>query len=204
MKLYLCERYQSVLRNDTKSSSRPLTHGVPQGSILGPLLFLVMTADLPRIVLNDTKNAKITGYADDNTVYVHANSLDELKSHLESLSRNMINYCKSTGLVLNNSKTQLLVSSKNKFEIKMGSSLISASPSINILGVDYDYNFTTLPYLQKLASDSNTRSALIYRLSFGMPPKLLSMFANGLLMGNYPYKTQRRKSIPDWCNRRHQ
>ena len=65
----------------------------------------------------------------------------------------------------------------------MGSSLISASPSINILGVVYDSNFTTVPYLQKLASASKTRAALIKRLSYGMPPKLLATFANGLLMG---------------------
>ena len=54
---------------------------------------------------------------------------------------------------------------------------------INIPGVDYDKNFTTNPYLRKLACEARTRAALIKRLSFGMPPHLLATFANGLLMG---------------------
>ena len=42
---YMSGRSQKVLWNDTLSGPCPLTHGVPQGSILGPLLFLVMVAD---------------------------------------------------------------------------------------------------------------------------------------------------------------
>ena len=95
----------------------------------------------------------------------------------------MITYCQSVGLVLNNDKTQLLVSPKQKCVIKMGSSIISASPEISLLGVEFDSNFSTIPYLQKLACAAKTRAALISRLSFSMPPHVLGTFANGLLMG---------------------
>ena len=54
---------------------------------------------------------------------------------------------------------------------------------INILGVDFDSNFSTTPYLQKLACAAKTRAAIIHRLSYSMPPHLLATFANGLLMG---------------------
>jgi hypothetical protein len=69
---YMSGRSQKVLWNDKMSSPLPLTHGVPQGSILGPILFLVMVADMPKYVLNNIPNAKMTGYADDSTVHVHA------------------------------------------------------------------------------------------------------------------------------------
>ena len=95
----------------------------------------------------------------------------------------MISYCRKAGLILNSDKTQLLVSTKEKFTVKVGSSLIEAKPEITLLGVDYDSSFTTRPYLQNLAHDAKTRSDLIYRLSFSMPPHLLKNFANGLLMG---------------------
>ena len=95
----------------------------------------------------------------------------------------MISYCKKTGLILNNEKTQLLVSTKKHLEVNIGSCLIKAKKEINILGVDYDTNFTTNPYLVNLAREAKTGAALIKRLSFGMPPHLLSLFANGLLMG---------------------
>ena len=48
---YMTGRSQSVIWNGKKSEPCPLTHGVAQGSILGPLLFLVMVADLPDDVL---------------------------------------------------------------------------------------------------------------------------------------------------------
>ena len=54
---------------------------------------------------------------------------------------------------------------------------------INLLGVDFDSNFTTIPYLQKLARAANTRASLISRLSYSMPPYVLATLANGLLMG---------------------
>ena len=106
-----------------------------------------------------------------------------MKFKLEILSKRMISYCKKTGFILNNDKTQLLVSTKKHFEVNIGSCVIKAKQEISILGVDYDKYFTTNPYLVNLAREAKTRAALIKRLSFGMPPHLLSLFANGLLMG---------------------
>ena len=180
---YMSGRSQRVLWNDKLSAPLPVTHGVPQGSILGPTLFLVMVADMPKYVLGDISNTKMMGYADDSTVYVHAKNVDLVKADLETVSNRMISYCHSAGLVLNNDKTQLLVSPKQQCQIKMGSSLILATPEINLVGVDFDCNFTTTPYLHKLARAAKTRAALLTRLSFAMPPHLLATFTNGLLMG---------------------
>ena len=47
----------------------------------------------------------------------------------------------------------------------------------------YDTNFTTRPYLRQLASDAKTRASIISRLSYSVPPHLLKIFANGLLVG---------------------
>ena len=54
---------------------------------------------------------------------------------------------------------------------------------MNLLGVDFDSNFSTTPFLHKLARAAKTRAALISRLSFSMPPHVLKTLANGLLMG---------------------
>ena len=54
---------------------------------------------------------------------------------------------------------------------------------LKLLGVEFDSNFATTPSLKKLATAANTRASMIYRLSFSIPPHLLTTLANGLIMG---------------------
>ena len=72
---YLKQRKQTVSINGEMSDYMDILAGVPQGSILGPTLFLVMVADMPKFVIDGMPNAKMTGYADDSTVYMRAKSM---------------------------------------------------------------------------------------------------------------------------------
>ena len=67
--------------------------------------------------------------------------------------------------------------------IKVNQDMVSSSSSISLLGLEYDENLSTAPYLRQLAREANTRSSLLHRLSFGMPNCLLKPLANGLLNG---------------------
>ena len=106
-------RSQSVVWNNHTSNSLDITYGVPQGSILGPLLFLVMVAELPGYVTHGTANNvrdNMKCYADDSTLYASSTKCkDTLLSELERMSNQMLAYCKAVGLVINSDKTQKLV-----------------------------------------------------------------------------------------------
>ena len=93
------------------------------------------------------------------------------------MSRKMIRYCNDNGLVINSAKTKLLLSSKDSFEMYVGDSIVHADPEIRQLGIDYDTNFSTSPYLQQLATVAKSRAAMIYRLGFGIPTNLLRLLA---------------------------
>ena len=111
-------------------------------------------------------------YADDSTLYQTVKSKESLKLDLELMSKKMIRYCNDNGLVINSAKTKLLLSSKENFEMFVGDSIVHADPEVCLLGIDYDTNFSTSPYLRTLATEAKSRAAMIYRLSFGVPPNL--------------------------------
>ena len=67
--------------------------------------------------------------------------------------------------------------------MSVGDSIVHADPEICLLGIQYDTNFSTSPYLKILATEAKSRAAMIYRLSFGVPPHLLRLLANGLVIG---------------------
>ena len=70
-KAYLTDRTQSIYINDVKSDPKPTLYGVPQGSILRPLLFIMYINDLRSVV----KYCKVHLYADDTLLYFESNSV---------------------------------------------------------------------------------------------------------------------------------
>ena len=69
------------------------------------------------------------------------------------------------------------------FTVRVGNSVIQPSKELNLLGITYDSNLTTAPYLNQLATDAKTRATIIKQLSYSVPPHLLRTFTNGLLIG---------------------
>ena len=82
---YLSNRKQRVRVNNSHSLWQDILFGVPQGSILGPLLFNIILADL-----FFTLNTEIANYADDTTPYAVSDNIDYLISSLEKSSKGLL------------------------------------------------------------------------------------------------------------------
>ena len=102
--------------NSTYSSWEEILFGVPQGSILGPLLFNIFLCDL-FYMMSDTDFAS---YADDNTPYVSADTIDEVIKRLETVSVNLFKWVADNQMKANQDKCHLIVSKNENVSMHIG------------------------------------------------------------------------------------
>lgn len=126
---YLSDRQQFVIHNGTKSKSQKLKHGVPQGSVLGPILFLIYINDFPRSITN---NILAILFADDTSLTLANSNIEDLLNEVSNSELNTQNWFISNKLCLNPSKTETMIFSlRNLLEV-------NNPESIKFLGVNID------------------------------------------------------------------
>ena len=91
--------------NDLMSAIQIVEAGVPQGSILGPVLFIAFTSDFHTIF----SDCKITAYADDTQIIVTGRSSKEIKDKAEKVIENAQNWFTANSLKINPTKSEVVV-----------------------------------------------------------------------------------------------
>jgi hypothetical protein len=186
---YLTGGRQAVVWDSATSNFIPIDYGVRQGSLLGPLLFLALVHDMPLHVGEDN----ISCYADDSCVWSSAKDVGTLKLALEERASKFATYVASCGLVMNSSKTQVLISSKKlppDFSVTVCGSNITPAAELELLGVTFDRDLSLRPQHRSLATAARQRSSKIARLSLHLPRgAYLRQLSHGLLYGKVGYAT---------------
>ena len=128
----LTNRYQRVIVKDNclnkqVSEWEPIKHGVPQGSILGRLLFLAYINDLVQTI---NKTAKVVLFADDTSILITNSNPEEFKSNIDLVMEQTIDWFHSNLLSLNSNKTHILQfrtkkSNEMMIQIKTPNSIIT-------------------------------------------------------------------------------
>ena len=102
LKNYLSDRFQCTLANNTVSNMSPISCGVPQGSVCGPLLFLLYIKGI-------LESCKVSLYADDTVIFISQKNVNEALQLLQSDLNRLIMWCSDNKVTINTKKTKYCI-----------------------------------------------------------------------------------------------
>ena len=182
---YLTGRYQGVWIDHTMSSCLPCDIGVPQGSNLGPLFFIIFANDLPFVL-----NCSMDQYADDSTLTATGKTVNEINDKLESNCEVVSNWMEENKLKLNADKTHILTLGTeqrlrlpgNKVNVTMDGFVLQESPEQyeTLLGCCIEPNLKWHKQVTELLSKLKKRLAGLAHLKFILPYNLRKIVSEGL------------------------
>ena len=169
---FLSGRDQVVLVEGRTSESVPVESGVPQGSVLGPLLFLIHINDLPDVLDRDTK---VRLFADDCLVYRTIHTLADqitLQNDLDSLQR----WSEKWGMKFHPKKCNIMRLSRKRKPLTRLYTLCNHTleqvSNVKYLGININENLDWAPQVQAVCQKANTTLSFLRRNLKSCPPKL--------------------------------
>ena len=180
-KSYLQNRYQFVNVNGFKSQKKLLRCGVPQGSILGPLLFLIYINDL----CNTSKNLKYILFADDTSIFMSHKDAYILQKTFNDELHCISDWLYMNKLTVNTKKTNFMIFTNKKIDVnhinvRLGEADITQVPSIKFLGVTIDNKLTWKTHLDIVCNKISKNIGILYRIKF-LPTNVLKMIYNAII-----------------------
>ena len=149
---YLSNRFQSVRVKDTYSSANKVKYDVPQGSLLGAILFNIQFNDIFDII----DEAEFYNYADDNNLSAVGDSTIEAKNILKQQTPVVLEWFDQNHLIANPGKFHLMFLSTDKTDqlvneqLFIGDKTVNSEPCITLLGMDIDNLLTFNEHIANL------------------------------------------------------
>ena len=209
---YLADRQQCVQIDGKFSEFRNVDTGVPQGSVLGALLYILYVNELPEVIQileqtefreDCTECGHLCCYVDDSTLTVTSDNADELSRKLTVQYRLLADFFGDNKLVINNEKTHLIVMGSRKHrnirrevEVNTGSILVKPSESEKLLGLNIHQSLKWREHIQ----DGNCSMLISLNRKLIALKKIAvnASFKTRLLVANACFQSVLLYMIPVW------
>ena len=200
---YLTERTQKVIVQNTQSDSKNLLYGVPQGSIMGPLIFCVYTLPLGRIIRSHSVKYHI--YADDTQLLCPFQKEDPYSAlkKLESCVADIRVWMLRNQLKINDDKTQFLVLTKksqkhmsSNFVLQVGSCSVAPSATARNLGVMFDSNMSMDAQISSICKSVHFHLRKIGSIRHLLSSEATSMLVHSLISSRLDYCNVLLQGVP--------
>ena len=165
MHRYLTDWYQRVKINNSYNLWNLIKHGVPQGSILGPILFNIFLCDM--FVMID--NIDIASYADDNTRNSVGKSQCDLETKLQNASVKLFEWFHQNGLKSNHEKCHFLSSLDINTKFSLPACMLENPNSQKLLGVTIDRKLNFNEHVTNLCDKASKKIQALARISPYIP-----------------------------------
>ena len=182
---YLSERKQRVKIGNARSSWSEIIKGVPQGSILGPLLFNIFINGIFYTIEN------IYNYADDNVLSCSGDSLQEVATSLESSTLTALNWFENNLMKANPNKFQAIVfglkAKADDICFNINENKIEATKCVKQLGVYIDENLTFDEHISHICMKAARQLNSLQRIAKYLSQRTKNVVFNSFIMSNFSY-----------------
>jgi hypothetical protein len=191
IKSYLTNRTQVTKFRFFTSNEVTISSGVPQGSIIGPILFLCFTNDLEKQL---TENYMVS-YADDTQIIVDANSRDQLKLKLEQVIKHAQKWYSANSMMNNISKTEILLINTRKQRKEITITVqdedqqirIKPKKAIKVLGVHIDEKLDWKKHTNIVKRNATNAIRNLHRVNSLIPVKERIQLYNAFITPHFGY-----------------
>ena len=186
---YLSDRYQTVQLNGATSSRQPITCGVPQGSILGPLLFLIYINDMHLSVASST----VFHFADDTNLMCSGMTLKKLRRALNKDLALLYDWLCANRLSINTGKTEFIVFRPPRHNVDIRLTLkfhhtkLFESTKIKYLGLILDNKLSWKPHITELCKKLSRAVGMLYKIRTFCPTSVMRSLYFSLFNSHLSY-----------------
>ena len=180
---YLHNRKQRVKIGDSFSIWAQILYGVPQGSILGPLLFNIFICDL-FFVLCDSE---LANYADDSTPFTVSDTVHSVVAKNKDMSEKFFTWLETNAMKGNADKCHLLLSSNQQISVTIKDSEIISSNHEKLLGITIDNDLNFNKHVTNLCKKANSKISALARVSPYMTINKARMVMKAFVSSQFSY-----------------